>query len=171
MKKIIFGIYSWGTNIFWIVLDFLPQLIRKFVFRNIFSKFGKSSMIDYRCYFRYTSKIIIGENVTINRGCRMFASFHNKCSKIIIGNNVAIAPEVTFFSAGHDYQDLKLPDNGESIIVGDYVWICGNATILQGVKIGEGAIVAAGSVVVKDVEPYTVVAGNPAKYLKNRVIK
>lgn len=127
-------------------------------------------MIDYKTYFRYPSKIEIGNNVTINRGCRIFASFYNKNAKVILGNNIAIAPDVTFFSAGHDYSKLSLPDNGESIIVHDNVWICGSSIILQGVTIGEGAIVAAGSVVVKDVEPYTIVGGNPAKYIKNRKI-
>jgi acetyltransferase-like isoleucine patch superfamily enzyme len=52
------------------------------------------------------------------------------------------------------------------VVIGDAVWICGNSTILKGVTIGDGAIVARGSVVTKDVEPYTVVAGNPAKKVK-----
>jgi len=171
MNIIVFGVYSWIMNLIWIILEFLPQFIRNIFFRMIFAKFGKSVMIDYKCYFRYPSKILIGTSVTINRGCRLFASFHNKSARIIIGNNVAIAPNVSFFSAGHDYTHLNLPDNGESIIVKDNVWICGESIILQGVTIGEGAVVAAGSVVTRDVKAYTIVGGNPAKFIKDRVIQ
>jgi maltose O-acetyltransferase len=78
---------------------------------------------------------------------------------------------VKFFAAGHDSQYLDLPDNSKSIEVQDHVWIGGNSTILQGVTIGEGAIVAAGSVVTKDVEPYTIVGGVPAKFIKPRKLK
>ena len=64
-----------------------------------------------------------------------------------------------------------MPNTAASITVGDYVWIGGRSTVLQGVTIGEGAIVAAGSVVTRDVEPYTVVAGIPARMIKLREIK
>lgn len=57
------------------------------------------------------------------------------------------------------------------ITIKDHVWITTNSIISRGVTIGKGAVVAAGSNVVKDVEPWTVVGGNPAKFIKNRVIK
>ena len=55
---------------------------------------------------------------------------------------------------------------GRAVTIEDDVWICGGATIVPGVKIGKGAVVAAGTVVTKDVEPYTVVAGNPGRVIK-----
>lgn len=87
----------------------------------------------------------------INRGCRLIAFFHHKDVEIVIGNHVAVAPEVCFLAAGHDYNRLVLPDTAASITVGDYVWIGARSIILQGVTIGEGAVVAAGSVVTRDV--------------------
>ena len=83
---------------------------------------------------------------------------------------LVVGPYVTFFSAGHDYHTLSLPDTAKTISVGSNVWIGGGATILPGVTIGEGAVIGAASVVTKDVEPYTVVAGNPAKMINSRVL-
>lgn len=107
----------------------------------------------------------------INRGCQLIASFHHKDVEISIGNHIAVAPEVCFLAAGHDYGYLDLPDTAASITVEDYVWIGARSIILQGVTIGEGAVVAAGSVVSKDVPKYSIVAGVPAKVIKERKMK
>lgn len=170
----LFNLYSWITSIGWIVLDLSPQILRNLVFKTILEDFGNGgggTTIDYKTYIRYPSKVSIGKGTTINRGCRFYASYHYKDVRIKIGNHVAVAPEVSFFAAGHDYTDLSLPDTAESIIVKDYVWIGARSIILQGVTIGEGAVVAAGSIVTKDVPPYTVAAGIPARVIKERVLK
>jgi acetyltransferase-like isoleucine patch superfamily enzyme len=77
---------------------------------------------------------------------------------------VAVEPHVSFFAASHDHRSLDLPHTGRSIIVRDYVWIGGRPIILPRVTIGDGAVVAAGPVVTRDVAPYTIVAGNPARF-------
>lgn len=164
----IFMLYSWISNLGWRVIDLFPNFIRNLIFKIIFKKFGNKSYIDYGSYVRYCNKVSVGNNTSINRNCRIFASFHIKDAEIYIGNNVAIGPGVTLFGAGHDYSEYSLPDNAENIIINDYVWIGGNSTILQGVEIGEGAVVGANSVVTKNVEPYSIVVGNPAKFIKKR---
>lgn len=169
--KVLFNFYSWLTNILWEGIDLLPQIIRSVLFKIILKKFGSGSTIDYKTYIRYPFRVRIGSHTTINRGCRLLASFYHKDVEIAIGNHVAIAPEVCFLAAGHDYKELGLPDTAASITVGDYVWIGARSIILQGVTIGEGAVVAAGSVVTKDVLPYTIVAGVPAGKIKIREVK
>lgn len=131
----------------------------------------RGATIDYQTYIRYPSKVSIGERTTINRGCRFYASYHYKDVHIRIGRNVAVAPEVSFLAAGHDYTRLSLPDTAGSITVGDYAWIGARSVILQGVTIGEGAVIAAGSVVTRDIPPYTVAAGVPARVIKQRKLK
>lgn len=168
---ILFGIYSWISNLGWVLLDISPPFIRKLVFSLMLSKYGHNSMIDYHTYIRYMSKVQVGTGTTINRGCRILASHFHKDVKIVIGSHVAIAPEVCILAAGHDHRKKDLPDVAESITICDYVWIGARSIILQGVTIGEGAIVAAGSVVSKDVPPYTVVAGIPSKVIKHRTIE
>lgn len=165
----LFNLYSWITGLGWTLLDFLPQFLRNIAVRVALEEFGgKGTTIDYKTYIRYPSKISVGSGTTINRGCRFYASHHHKDVRIRIGNHVAVAPEVSFFAAGHDYTQLSLPDTAASITVGDHVWIGARSVILQGVNIGEGAVIAAGSIVTKDVPPYTVVAGVPAQVIKKR---
>ncbi len=151
-------------------LELLPFIMKYPIYKLLFNRVGSNFHIDFKTYFRYPSQISIGSNVSINRGCSFYPGYKIKEAKIVIGDNVAIGPEVSFFAAGHDTQDINLKDTGALIVVESNVWIGGRSIILQGVKIGEGAVVAAGSVVTKDVEPYTIVGGIPAKFIKTREI-
>jgi acetyltransferase-like isoleucine patch superfamily enzyme len=160
----------WAWEISNKLVGFLPPFCRTFIYKIIFNKIGKNVFIDMGCYFRYPQKISLGSDVSINRNTKFFASYHNKNAFITIGNNVRIGPEVVFFGAGHDHTKLDLPDTAQSIAISNNVWIGGRAVILQGVNIGEGAIIAAGSVVTKNVAPMTIAGGVPAKFIKNRVI-
>ena len=96
------------------------------------------------------------------------------CSGYIeIGNNVMMAPRVSLFAENHNFESIDSPmkDQGVTtspIIIEDDCWIAANSIILAGVRIGKGSVIAAGSVVTKDVKPYSVMVGNPAKKLKNR---
>lgn len=136
----------------------------------------------------YTNLVINGSlfsNITVGKCSygNINAIFSNKSSvSLIIGNYVSIAPDVLFIpESEHDYSNLltypfKVMTLGEkyeafskgSIIVEDDVWIGARSIILSGVRIGQGAVIAAGSVVTKDVEPYSIVGGNPAKLIKYR---
>lgn len=110
--------------------------------------------------------ISIGKNTTINRNAIVEG-------QVTIGANCSIAPNVVIVGQNHNFSDKSqiIKAQGSSskgIVIHDDVWIGANATILDGVTIGEGAIVAAGAVVTKDVEPYSIVGGVPAKLLKTR---
>ena len=87
---------------------------------------------------------------------------------IKLGRNVTIAYEAIIWTLHHDYNSSDFRSIGSSVEVGDYVWICSRTIILPGVKIGEGAVIASGAVVTKDVEPYTIVGGIPAKKIGYR---
>ncbi len=163
-----FAIYSYITRLGWLIMDLLPPFFRRPLFKLLLGRLGKRGNIDYTVYIRYMKQVEIGSDVWINRGCKFFASHAFKDVKIRIGNHVAVGPDCCFFAAGHDMTKMSIPDTAESITVGDHVWIGGRSVILQGVTLGEGAIVAAGSVVTKDVEPYTVVGGIPARKIKDR---
>ena len=89
-------------------------------------------------------------------------------AKITIGTKVAISREAFICTASHDITKPERPLFTAPITICDGVWIGARAIILPGVTIGEGAVVAAGAVVTKDVDPFTVVGGNPAKFIKKR---
>jgi acetyltransferase-like isoleucine patch superfamily enzyme len=107
-------------------------------------------------------KLSVGNNSRIN-GAHLSVS-----KKLSIGNNVRISPYVLIMDS--DHHNIYDHFSGEAkiceIIIHDDVWIASKATILKGVTIGEGSVIAAGAVVTRDVPPYTVVAGVPAKVIK-----
>jgi len=113
---------------------------------------------------RELRNIKIGNNTNINPRCML----DSRGGHIHIGNNVDIAPEVNIWTLEHDPNDPNFSTKGGSVEICDFVWIANRAIILPSVKIGEGAVVAAGSVVTKDVDPWTIVGGVPAKKISNR---
>jgi acetyltransferase-like isoleucine patch superfamily enzyme len=167
----LFSHFSYVDHILHILVNVLPPIVRTLIFKCIFKQFGKRNLVDYGTYFRYPHKISIGNDVSINRGCQFFPSLIDKDSRISLGDGVVIGPNVVFFSAGQDPRESGLPDVAGSITVERDVYIGGNATIRYGVTIGEGAVVAAGSVVVADVNPYSIVAGVPAREIRKRPLQ
>lgn len=82
---------------------------------------------------------------------------------LVIRKNAVIAYDAIIWTLNHDYNDVNFCGKGAPVEIGPYAWICSRSIILPGVTIGEGAIVASGAVVTKDVAPYTIVGGCPAK--------
>jgi maltose O-acetyltransferase len=116
------------------------------------------------CRFLNGRKIQLGERNVINFGCLL----DGRRYEIRIGNDVSIGPEATILTLGHDPQSPDFADRGGDVVIGERVWIAYRAIILPGVNIGDGAVVAAGAVVTKDVEPYSIVAGVPATEIGTR---
>lgn len=162
-----FQIASWLQSLFYRVIDWLPPVLRTFLLRRVLGGLGKDSVIDYGCYLRYPWLISIGSKTYINRNCSFYPSYHER-APIVIGSQVTIAYNVSFIGGSHDYLRLDLPDVGAPITVHDHVWIGCNVVVLPGVTIGEGAVIGAGSVVIADVAPFQVVAGVPARHIKDR---
>ena len=170
-KALLFGGYSFLENLLRLLLEVLPHPLRWLFFKVLLGRLGIGSMIDYQTYFRYPWQIDIGRGVWINRACQFFGSIVAANARITIGDKTALGPGVKVLSATHDYHHLDLPDLAGSVNIGAFVWIGAGVTILPGMTIGEGAVVGAGSVVSKDVAAYSIVAGNPARFIKHRVIQ
>lgn len=90
--------------------------------------------------------------------------------KTIIGNKVTISQRSYLCSATHDINSINVPLIIGTIVIEDFVWVAAEAFVMSDTKIGEGAIVGARAAVFKDVAPWTVVGGNPAKFIKNRIV-
>jgi len=125
---------------------------------------GKSTGIQLGCRFLNPRKVSFGDRNVINFGCL----FDGRKFAIQTGCDVSIGPEATILTLGHDPQSLDFSDQGGDVIIGNRVWIGYRAIILPGVTIGEGSVVGAGAVVTKDVEAFSIVAGNPAKKIGDR---
>lgn len=137
--------------------------LRKAYYRMMGLKLGSRSILDMDQYFLKISNLQIGDNSHINRKCTLDAR-----AGLQIGNNVSISHNVSIISGSHDYKSPKFDYCGAPIVLEDYAWIGINATILQGVTIGKGAVVSAGAVVTKDVAPFAVVGGIPATVITTR---
>ena len=110
----------------------------------------------------FGKNIHIGENVFINSGCKM-----QDQGGIFIGDDVLIGHNACLLTLNHDFDPENRADmHPEPVRIEDKAWLGSNVTVLPGVTIGEGAIVAAGAVVTKDVEANTIVGGVPAKLIK-----
>ena len=92
----------------------------------------------------------------------------NYLNYMIIGNNCSISCDVKIITGSHDTQSPSFKYKPQKITIDDYVWIGVGAIILGGVHLGKGAVICAGAVVTKDVIPYSIVGGVPAKHIGNR---
>lgn len=143
--------------------------------RPLFARCGRKVVFYPTCsYFNY-KHISIGNNVYIGRGAFMLAQH----SHISIGDDTAIGPNVTVIGGDHRFDIVgkainrytdadKLPENDRPVVIGPDVWIGSNATVLKGVEIARGSIVAAGAVVTRSFPPYSILAGVPARVIGRR---
>lgn len=167
--KLIYSRYK--TAFKWIFLNSIvtpmySKHLRAFILRKMGSKIAKGVSIYRNCYIWEGSNLEIGSGSTIG-----FKVHLDDRMGIKIGENVTIASEVMIWTLHHDYNDIHFKGIGGSVVIEDYAWICSRAIILPGVIIGQGAVIASGAVVTKDVAPWSVVGGIPAKKISEREMK
>lgn len=140
--------------------------VRRFFYRLAGVQIGKGSTIHMGARFFDPSKIKIGEDSIIGEGVLLDGR-----AKLTIGNHVDIASEVMIYNSEHNVQSENFNSTDEPVTIDDFVFIGPRAIILPGVTIGQGGVVAAGAVVTKNVDPYTIVGGVPAKIIGERKVK
>ena len=130
-----------------------------------------SEKVGRRCAIAASAKIWTPWNLTIGDFVAIgpHAEIYN-VAKTTMGSNITVSQDTHLCTASHNIAYLKKPLVFKQIMIDDSAWVAAKSIVLPGVAIGEGAVVAAGSVVTKDVEPWTVVGGNPAKFIKKRVL-
>jgi acetyltransferase-like isoleucine patch superfamily enzyme len=119
---------------------------------------GRNASILLGCTMDTRGQFSIGDESTINESCRI-----DNRAQVWIGNRVSISAQCIILTADHDIQSPRFEGRNRPVTIDDYAFLGTRAMILPGVNIGTGAVVAAGAVVSKDVEPFTIVAGIPAK--------
>jgi maltose O-acetyltransferase len=144
--------------------SFGSRYIRYFLVKNFINSCGQN--IKIQAGVSLSPLIDIGNNCNINVNVKIRAN-------VKIGNDVLIGPNVNIISVNHEFKERNIPMRLQGnrlgkVSIEDNVWIGTNAIILPNIKIETGAIVGAGSVVTKDIKAYSIVAGNPAKFIKLR---
>ncbi|AIQ18581.1 maltose acetyltransferase [Paenibacillus sp. FSL H7-0357] len=132
--------------------------------RELFGSAGEGISIEHNFHCDVGYNIHVGRNFYAGYNCTIL-----DMAEVHIGDDCMFAPNVGIYTAGHSIEpkDRNKTGYGIPITIGNNVWIGGHCAILPGVKIGDNSIVAAGSVVTKDVPANAIVAGNPAKLLKH----
>lgn len=157
------------------IFAFVVEILVYYTVNHILGKsqaiVGRGTKIHSTVIIRQGKNVEIGKNCLINHNNVLQAGKEN--AKIIIGDYVHTGANVMIIAFNHAFDTIKIPTIKQdyydaTVILGDDVWIGGGAIILAGVTVGKGAIIAAGAVVNKDVPPYAIVAGVPAKVLKIR---
>ncbi|MEI8287855.1 MAG: acyltransferase [Verrucomicrobiota bacterium] len=138
--------------------------LRRLYLHGWLGHLGVGTGVQMGCRFLNGRKVHLGERNVINFGCLL----DGRKFQIRTGQDVSIGPEATILTLGHDPQSPDFADRGGDVVIGNRVWIGYGALIMPGIKIGDGAVVGANSVVTRDVEPFAIVAGNPARKLGAR---
>ena len=140
------------------------RILRAAYLRVYLARYGTGTGVQMGCRFLNGRKIHLGDRNVINFGCLLDGRRHG----IRTGHDVSIGPEATILTLGHDPQSADFADRGGAVTIGDHVWIGYRSIVLPGVTLGVGAVVWAGAIVTKNVEPFTIVAGNPARRVGDR---
>jgi acetyltransferase-like isoleucine patch superfamily enzyme len=159
-------IYLLGFSLYLLTLTgFVPSHhFRRFVYRTLYRmKLGKKSIIHWQARFFYPAGISIGDYCNIGNNI-----FLDGREGIRIGSQVATGSEVMIYTLQHDMESPTFDAVGGPVVIEDYVYLGPRSIILPGVTIGYGAVVGAGAVVTRDVPPYAVVGGVPAKFIRER---
>lgn len=151
--------------LFWLHLisNFPSHHVRRFFYRLAGMKIGRGSTIHTGGRFYYPGGITIGRDTIIGEGVVLDGR-----AVLTIGDHVDLASEVMIYNAEHDIHDVAFRPIVGEVKIQDYVFIGPRAIILPGITIGRGAVVGAGAVVTKDVKPFMVVGGVPAKEIGER---
>lgn len=152
--------YLYNHGLTWIPI----AMVRCWYLRAYLAKMGRHTNVQMNCQFLNGRKVSLGAGNVVNFGCLLDGRKYT----ISTGDHVSMGPEATILTLGHDPQSPDFADQGGDVVIGDRVWIGYRALIMPGVTIGDGAVVAAGSVVTRDVPPFTIVAGIPAKPIGQR---
>ena len=146
------------------VVGYIPiHWFRRFLYRRLY-EIGEGSTVMMGLVIRQLDGIRIGRCTNINARC----TIDSRGGPVTIGDYVDVAPEVNIWTLEHDPMDPGFRAVGGPVTLERFVWIGNRAIILPGVTLGEGVVVAAGAVVTKSVEAYTIVGGVPAKPIGRR---
>jgi len=139
------------------------KAVRRMICRGMLARMGRNVTVEKNAQFGSGRHVEIGDNSGIGMNCRV--------SHVRIGNNVMMGPDCVLLSANHRYDDLTTPmveqghEETQTTVIDDDVWIGTRVIVLPGRHLGAHSIIGAGAVVTRNVPPYAIVGGNPARII------
>ncbi len=160
-------ISSWRNTMGWLLMAVIRHLPSKTI-RFCLLRFGGARIAKHVTMFASVD-IRNPKGLVIEEGCSIGPKVLLDARKgLHLHKNVTVAYDAIIWTLHHDMNSVDFRTVGGSVDVEEYVWICSRSIILPGIKIGRGAVIASGAVVTKDVEPYAIMAGIPAKKIGER---
>ncbi len=163
--------WAWTEAILGIIPGKSGNFLRGFCYGLLFPALrGKHLSIGQSTHIWFPWNIVVGKNSHVGKNTQISCI---QAGDLVIGANVMISPYVMITATGHNFADVDTPMqvqglSSRKVSIEDDVWVGGKSIILPGVTVGRGSVVAAGSVVTRDVPPLAIVGGNPAKVIKYR---
>ena len=166
-KRIRRCLNEWRSSIPWILSSIRKRIpsrrLRMILLKMEGAKISPNVSIFASVDVRYPNGLVIGEGCAIGPKVLLDAR-----KGLVIHKNVTIAYDAIIWTVHHDMNSIDFHTIGGGVEIEDYAWICSRSIILPNVHIGKGAVVASGAIVTKDVEPFSIVAGIPAKVIGKR---
>lgn len=171
-KRLLLAVYwplralveDWQTYTAEVAAHIPSHAVRLFWWRRVCGvKIGRHSAVHRNCRVYCPQRVVIGDNTIVN-----YSVLLDGRSGLHIGNNVSISEGTVILTLGHDPDSPEFVAEGAPVIIEDYAFIGAYVRILPGVRIGKGAVAGVGAVVTRDVAPYTVVGGVPARFIRER---
>jgi len=164
--------------LYYSIIQFLPMQpfpgyrlfykLRYFFTKKIIKNCGEDVVIKNKCYFGNGDRLSVGARSQLGQNSQLGGTIN-------IGDDVLMGPDIVMMATSHAFDKIDIPINQQGateeqpITIGDDVWIGTRVIIMPGVEIGSHSIIAAGAVVTKSCEPYSVIGGVPAKIIKKRI--
>ena len=163
-----FKVLTWYLVNYFIFFSSIPfpSRFKVMLLRLFGAKMGEGVVIKPRVRIKNPWRLIIGNYCWIGEEVWI-----DNIVNVVIGNNVCLSQGASLFTGNHDYTKTNFPPKYDKIIIEDGVWICGKAIVCPGVICKSHSILTVNSVATKDLEEMKIYAGNPAIFVKNRVIK
>jgi putative colanic acid biosynthesis acetyltransferase WcaF len=157
------------TLAWWILFRPTPRIAfgwRRLVLRMFGAAIGRNARISPSARFWAPWNVTIGDEASIAHDVDCYSVDH-----VTIGDHATVSQYAFLCTASHDVSDPHMRLTHAPIRIGEQAWVCAGAYVAPGVTIGAGAVAGARAVVTRDVAPWTIVAGNPARYLRDRVLR
>ena len=145
----------------------LGYALRRFLLKRIAESCGEGVHVKHGCYIGLGRKLRVGNGAQLGHNARIE-------SNVTIGDDVLMGPDVVIMTTSHAFENPDLPINRQGslptlpVVIGNDAWIGTRVVIMPGVTIGNGAVVGAGSIVTRDIPPFAIAAGNPARVIRQR---
>lgn len=139
---------------------------RRFLLRCMGASVGREVHVYPSAQIYYPWMISVGDHAAIGEHAIVYS-----LGRIVIGKRATISQRAHLCAGTHDYRDPTLPLQRPPITIGADAWVCADAFVGPGISVGDGAVIGARAAVFRNVEPWTIVGGNPARFIKLRVMK